>query len=231
MPAEPVVGQVVGRRQWTPTLFSLQAEADIQPFAAGQFGRVGLEIDGEKIFRPYSFVNPPSSRPLEFVYVVVPEGPLSVRLSELREGDPILMQPKPNGFLVMEEVPDSKQLWMLSTGTAVGPFISILREGQAQKRFGKIILAHAVRLADELVYAEDAREMAAASDGQIQYIPFVSREKNRLCDGRAHHGRDSKRRTAKARGNGDCAGDHPVYAVRKPANGEGHKRDFAGAGV
>ena len=183
MPAEPVVGQVVGRRQWTPTLFSLQAEADIQPFAAGQFGRVGLEIDGEKIFRPYSFVNPPSSRPLEFVYIVVPEGPLSVRLSELREGDPILMQPKPNGFLVMEEVPDSKQLWMLSTGTAVGPFISILREGQAQKRFAKIILAHAVRLADELVYAEDAREMAAASGGQIQYIPFVSREKTDFAMG------------------------------------------------
>ena len=177
MPAEPVVGRVVGRRQWTPTLFSLQAEADIQPFAAGQFGRVGLEINGEKIFRPYSFVNPPSQRPLEFVYVVVPEGPLSVRLSKLQPGAPLLMQPKPNGFLVMAEVPDSAQLWMLATGTAVGPFISILREGEAQKRFGKIILAHAVRLASELVYADDARQLAADSDGQIQYIPFVSREK------------------------------------------------------
>ena len=176
MAVEPVVGRVVGRRQWTPTLHSLQAEADIQPFAAGQFGRVGLEIGGEKIFRPYSFVNPPGQQPLEFVYVIVPEGPLSVRLAELRPGDPILMQPKPNGFLVMAEVPDSEQLWMLATGTAVGPFLSILREGEAQKRFPKIVLAHAVRLAAELVYADDARKLAAESDGQIQYIPFVSRE-------------------------------------------------------
>lgn len=176
MAVEPVVGRVVGRRQWTPELHSLRAEADIQPFAAGQFGRVGLEIDGEKVFRPYSFVNPPGARPLEFVYVVVPNGPLSVRLAELRPGDAILMQPKPNGFLVLSEVPDAEQLWMLATGTAVGPFISILREGEAQQRFAKIVLAHAVRRADELVYADDARELAAASDGQIQYIPFVSRE-------------------------------------------------------
>ena len=177
MAAEPVVGRVVGRRQWTPTLHSLRAEADIQPFAAGQFGRVGLEINGEKIFRPYSFVNPPSARPLEFVYVIVPNGPLSARLTELQPGDPILMQPKPNGFLVLSEVPDSSQLWMLATGTAVGPFISILREGEAQKRFAKIVLAHAVRLADELVYADDARQLAAESGGQIQYVPFVSRQK------------------------------------------------------
>ena len=160
MAIEPVVGRVVGRRQWTPTLHSLRAEADIQPFAAGQFGRVGLEINGEKIFRPYSFVNPPSARPLEFVYVIVPNGPLSARLTELQPGDPILMQPKPNGFLVLSEVPDSNQLWMLATGTAVGPFISILREGEAQKR-----------------YADDARELAAESGGQIQYVPFVSRQK------------------------------------------------------
>lgn len=177
MPIEPVVGRVVGRRRWTPTLHSLQAEADIQPFAAGQFGRVGLEINGEKIFRPYSFVNAPGQRPLEFVYVVVPRGPLSARLAELRPGQEILMQPKPNGFLVLSEVPDARQLWMLATGTAVGPFLSILRHGEAQQRFEKIVLAHAVRLADELVYAEDARQVARQSGGQVQYIPFVSREK------------------------------------------------------
>ena len=176
MAVEPVVGEVVGRRQWTTTLHSLQVEADIQPFAAGQFGRVGLEIGGENVFRPYSFVNPPSQRPLEFVYVIVPEGPLSARLAKLQSGDAVLMQPKPNGFLVTGEVPDAEQLWMLATGTAVGPFLSILREGEAQKRFGKIVLAHAVRLADELVYADDARKLAADSGGQIQYVPFVSRE-------------------------------------------------------
>ena len=176
MPVEPVVAEVVGRREWTPALFSLQLNADIQPFAAGQFGRVGMNIGGENVFRPYSFVNPPSERPLEFVFVVVPDGPLSVRLSELRPGDSALMQPKPNGFLVLNEVPDAEQLWMLATGTAVGPFISILKHGEAQKRFSKIVLAHAVRLADELVYADDARQLADNSNGQIAYFPFVSRE-------------------------------------------------------
>lgn len=176
---EPVAGKVVGRKQWTETLFSIQIDADILPFQAGQFGRVGLPIgeEGKPVLRPYSFVNPPHERPLEFCYVIVPGGPLSVRLPTLAAGDDILINAKANGFLVLSEVPDARQLWMLSTGTAIGPFISILKTEECWKRFDELILVHAVRYAAELAYRDEIARLCEAGGGRLRYIPFVSREK------------------------------------------------------
>ena len=174
---EPVAGKVAGRKQWTAHLFSIQLYADIQPFQAGQFGRVGLVIDDKPVLRPYSFVNAPDETPHEFYYIVVPGGPLSVRLTTLNIGDDILINAKPNGFLVLSEVPDAKQLWMLSTGTAIGPFLSILKTEDAWRRFSDFVLVHAVRSAEELSYGEEIAALVKKGAGRLRYIPFVSREK------------------------------------------------------
>ena len=56
-------GRVVNLERWTERLHSLQVEAPVKPFKAGQFGRLGLEIVGEIVFRPYSFGNAPRERP------------------------------------------------------------------------------------------------------------------------------------------------------------------------
>ena len=57
-------GKVVALRPWTDRLYSIQLEAAIGPFRAGQFGRLALpdESSGEMISRPYSFVNAPHSK-------------------------------------------------------------------------------------------------------------------------------------------------------------------------
>ena len=54
-----VQGTVVANRHWTDRLYSLRVAAKIKPFTPGQFGRLALEIDGELVARPYSFVNSP----------------------------------------------------------------------------------------------------------------------------------------------------------------------------
>lgn len=173
----PVRGKVVGYRRWTDALFSLQVEAEIAPFEAGQFGRIGLESDdGKPLMRPYSFVNAPDERPLEFYYILLPEGPLTRRLIELRAGDDILINPKANGFLVLSEVPDAEQLWMLATGTALGPFLSILKGEEVWRRFADIVLVHAVRRAEELTYGDSVRALVEKGEGRLRFIPFVSRE-------------------------------------------------------
>jgi ferredoxin--NADP+ reductase len=174
---QPLTGTVVGRRQWTDILFSLYVDAPIQPFKAGQFGRVGLTIDDKPIMRPYSFVNSPEERPLEFYYSVVPGGPLSHRLTDLREGDEILINPKANGFLVLSEVPDAKQLWMLSTGTALGPFLSILKTEEVWERFSDLVLVHAVRHAADLTYQDIIADLVKKGQGRLRHLSFVSREK------------------------------------------------------
>jgi ferredoxin--NADP+ reductase len=147
-----VEGSVVNLRQWTEELYSLQVRADIDPFIAGQFTRVAREIGGEIIARPYSFVNAPDNPVLEFYFITVPAGPLS------------------------QELPDAESLWMLATGTAIGPFLSILGTREVWERFRNIILVHSVRTARELTYQDTLGRLREQHAEQLQVIPMVSRE-------------------------------------------------------
>lgn len=171
-----IEGRVVALRQWTDRLYSLQVEADLPPFKAGQFTRLALEIDGEMVARPYSFVNAPDNPVHEFCFITVPGGPLTNRLVKLKPGDRVNIAPRGAGFLLLSEIQDADTLWLLSTGTAIGPFLSILGTEEVWKRFAHIVLVHAVRTEAELTYRDEIRALLEAHAGQLQYIPFVSRE-------------------------------------------------------
>lgn len=184
MPPPPITGKVAANRRWTDSLYSLQINAAIDGFEAGQFGRIGLHIGGENVMRPYSFVNAAAAQPLEFYFSIVPDGPLSGRLAKLQSGDDILINQKANGFLVLSQVPDAAQLWLVATGTGLGPFLSILKGDEVWRRFATIILVHAVRRTEDLTYRDDINTIAAAhnnnadnSGRRLIYAPFVSREK------------------------------------------------------
>src|SRR6185295_3891822 len=145
-----IEGTVVNQKRWTQNLFTLQVEAEVAAFEAGQFAKLALEVEGEMVARPYSFVNAPKERPHEFYYVLLPEGPLTQRLCRLEAGDAIFLAPRPSGFFVLSEVPDAANLWLLATGTGIGPFLSILKTEAPWQRFREVVLVHAVRHADEL---------------------------------------------------------------------------------
>jgi ferredoxin/flavodoxin---NADP+ reductase len=163
-------GTVVENRHWTETLFSLRVEGAKLAFEAGQFVRIALDVDGQRVARAFSFVNPPQDPTLEFYGVIVPEGPLSPRLALLKTGERLHVAPNPAGFLVLSEIPDAETLWLVSTGTGLAPFLSILRTDSPWRRFGNVVLVHAVRHARELVYREVIEKTPA------RYVTLVSRE-------------------------------------------------------
>jgi ferredoxin/flavodoxin---NADP+ reductase len=165
-----LAGKVIENRQWTETLFSLRVEGARLSFQAGQFVRIALEINGQRVARAFSFVNPPHDPVLEFYGVIVPEGPLSPRLAKLGAGDALQVAANPAGFLVLSEVPDAETLWLVSTGTGLAPFLSILRTETPWQRFKNIVLVHAVRYPRELTY----RQVIAQT--KARYVSFVSRE-------------------------------------------------------
>jgi len=170
------IGKVVEIKQWSNKLFSLYVESEIAPFEAGQFIKIALEIDGEVIGRPYSLVNPPVSRPLEFYCIEVPDGPLTSRLTKLTAGDKILVAPRAHGFMILDEVPQARHLWLMATGTGIGPFLSILATAKPWQRFEQVVLVYAVRTLSELSYQERIAQIAAKHPGQFTFIPFLSRE-------------------------------------------------------
>ena len=169
--------EVIENIHWTDTLYSLRVKGDIGEYQAGQFGRLGLMIDDQIVGRPYSFVSAPHEDFYEFYSIDVPEGLLSPRLAKLKAGDHIYLGKKANGFLILNEIPDADDLWMISTGTGIGPFLSILKTETPWKRFKKCVLVHAVRTASELTYQDLINSIKQQHPDQFEYAPFVSREK------------------------------------------------------
>lgn len=97
--ADWVTGKVTKVQNWTDALFSLTVHAPVLPFTAGQFTKLGLEIDGERVQRAYSYVNSPDNPDLEFYLVTVPDGKLSPRLAALKPGDEVQVVSEAAGSL------------------------------------------------------------------------------------------------------------------------------------
>jgi ferredoxin--NADP+ reductase len=89
-------------------LFSLRVTRDPAfRFQPGQFARLGLpEADAANaeptVWRAYSMVSSPQDTELEFYSIVVPGGQFSLRLANLRVGDPIFIDKTAFGFLTLE---------------------------------------------------------------------------------------------------------------------------------
>jgi ferredoxin--NADP+ reductase len=171
-----VKGTVTGKHAWAEGLYSMQFEAPVADFAAGQYTKVALDIDEQRIGRPYSLVNAPDQRPLEIYFNEVPEGPLTPRLSDLEPGDPVWVAAKAGGIFTLETVEPTRTLWLLATGTALGVYLSILRTPDPWERFERVALVHGVRTAPELAYGETIAEIGERFGARFCYVPLVSRE-------------------------------------------------------
>jgi ferredoxin--NADP+ reductase len=170
-------GRVTAKTRWNDTHFSLTIEADRPAFAAGQFIRVAADLGDERVGRPYSLVNPPHAEHLEIFFNIVPEGPLTSHLAGLDAGDPVWITDSASGLLTLDEVPDeTRDLWMLATGTGVGPFLSILQTDEPWQRFEHIVLGYGVRRADAFGYSDLIGRLAADHPDRFRFVPYVTGE-------------------------------------------------------
>ncbi|MGS2719288.1 ferredoxin--NADP reductase [Paraglaciecola aestuariivivens] len=179
--------KVVNKTNWNDHLFSLGFSCNNFPrFKAGQFTKVGIEQeDGKVLSRPYSLVNSPDNDELEIIAVPVEDGLLSPKLHELELGDVVKIMAPATGFLVLDEVPKSRDLWLIATGTGVGPFLSILATQQVWQTYENIVLVYGARYAQDLAYAELIAGWASEYAGRFHYVPVVSREEqDNLLTGR-----------------------------------------------
>ncbi|WP_065257534.1 ferredoxin--NADP reductase [Pseudomonas bananamidigenes] len=167
----------------TPSLFTLRTTRDAGfRFRAGQFARLGVtRDDGSTVWRAYSMVSSPFDEFLEFFSIVVPGGEFTSELSRLRVGDILLVDRQAFGYLTLDRFVDGRDLWLLSTGTGVAPFLSILQDFEVWERFDRIILVYSVREARELAYQQLIAELMQRDylteyAHKFQFIPVVTRE-------------------------------------------------------
>ena len=167
---------VIENYQWADNLFSVRFEATLQPFKAGQFVRLQLAINDEKLAKPYSLVNAPEQENAEVFYNTVEGGVMSNALAALKAGDVIEISQPAAGFFVLDEVPDTTNLWMLATGTGLGPYLSMLQNDKVWNRFEKLVLVHAVSYANNLAYQSLLDSLKEKHPNKLSYVPIVSRE-------------------------------------------------------
>ncbi|TVQ86065.1 MAG: ferredoxin--NADP reductase [Chromatiaceae bacterium] len=171
-----IEGTIVGKRHWSAALYSLQVDAPLPAFRAGQYVKIALDVDGARVGRPYSLVNAPHERPLEFYFNEIPEGPLTPRLSDLCPGDRVWVSAKPSGVFTLDNLVPRRHLWMLATGTALGVYLSMLKTPDPWARFERVILVHGARNAGELAYGETIAAIQAAHEDSFTFIAALTRD-------------------------------------------------------
>ena len=144
---------------WNESLFSFKTtRSQSLRFHNGHFVMIGLQAEGKPLLRAYSIASANYEEHLEFLSIKVPDGPLTSRLQHLKPGDQLIVGQKPVGTLVIDDLNDGRNLYLLATGTGLAPFMSIIRDPDTYERFDKVVLVHGVRTVSELAYSDYIRE-------------------------------------------------------------------------
>ncbi|SNS05189.1 ferredoxin--NADP+ reductase [Sphingomonas laterariae] len=178
------VEEVRSVRHWNSHLFSFSISRPASfRFRSGEFVMIGLPGENRPLLRAYSIASPAYSDELEFLSIKVPDGPLTSELQKIQPGDSIFLGRKPTGTLVADALLPGSRLFLLSTGTGLAPFLSLVRDPDIYDRFGQIVLVHCVRSVSDLAFREQL-ESQLADDPLVQdqalvqfsYLPTVTRE-------------------------------------------------------
>ncbi|MEM8796591.1 MAG: ferredoxin--NADP reductase [Pseudomonadota bacterium] len=179
-------------KHYTDRLFSFRV---VRPqgfrFRSGEFVMIGLP--GEKpVWRAYSIASPSWEEHIEFFSIKVQGGPLTTHLQKIQPGDSIWMRTKSTGTLVLDALRPGKRLYLLSTGTGIAPFASVIRDPETYEKFEKVILVHTTREAAELQYGydlvseiEDNELLSEMIDGKLVHYATTTQE------GSEHMGRST----------------------------------------
>jgi len=179
-----VIEQVTDVHHWNETLFSFKTTRQKSfTFENGQFVMIGIEVAGKPLMRAYSIASANYEDELEFFSIKVADGALTSRLQKIQTGDELILTTRPAGTLVPGYLIPGKNLYLLSTGTGLAPFMSIIRDPNMYEQFDKIILVHGVRIASELTYQQEIEHTLPNNPyfgdlitQQLLYYPTVTRE-------------------------------------------------------
>lgn len=176
--------KVLSVHHWTPQLFSFRTTRDRGfRYESGMFTMLGLTVAGKPLLRAYSIVSPSYAEELEFLSIIVPNGPLTSQLRHLTVGDEVLVSAKATGTLVQHSLKPGRVLYLLATGTGIAAFMGIVQEPDVYERFERIVLVHSVRHSAELAYREFLENgllqheyVGEAAASKFIYCPIVTRE-------------------------------------------------------
>jgi ferredoxin--NADP+ reductase len=180
--------RVLTVHHWNNSVFSFTTTRDTAlRFENGHFVMLGLEVNGKPLMRAYSIASANHEEHLEFLSIKVADGPLTSRLQNIKPGDEVLVSRKPTGTLTLHDLKPGKRVYLLSSGTGLAPFMSLIKDPEIYERFEKVILVHGVRFRSELAYRDyieweltHHEYLGEQVRNQLIYVPTVTRERFRF---------------------------------------------------
>jgi stearoyl-CoA 9-desaturase NADPH oxidoreductase len=151
---------------------SLRCNRAWEGFQAGQFVRVGVEIDGVRRSRTYSPASSQysSDRSLELTITAHPDGLVSQwLLGHARPGSIVHLGAAQGEFVLPHARP--QRLVLISGGSGVTPVMSMLRSLCDEGHTGEVTFIHYARTASDWLYRPDAEALAARHRNvRVEYV-------------------------------------------------------------
>ncbi len=140
-----MISRVLNIYKYSNNLFSLRIIYNIPKFIPGQYTKIGLWVTKNKfLFNYYSFISSHDSPYIEFYILYNVNSILNFYLYNLIEQQEIYIYKHTYGNFIIKRLPNCKYLWMISGGTGISPFLSILlsQDILLRKKFIKIIFIY-----------------------------------------------------------------------------------------
>jgi ferredoxin-NADP reductase len=141
---------------------------------AGQWARIGVELNGVRHWRSYSLSAAAGEDP---AITVTDMGAVSsVLVRETRPGDVLFLAP-PQGDFVLPEHP--RPLLMLTAGSGITPVMSMIRTLVPRRPDADVVLIHSSRRREDSIFREELDELADQFPG-LQVTHRFTAETGRL---------------------------------------------------
>ncbi|MFI7601504.1 ferredoxin reductase [Actinoplanes sp. NPDC049681] len=156
---------------------TLRAGRGWRPHTPGQYVRLGVDVDGVRLWRSYSVTSAPRRGDDRFTVTVnaIPGGVVSTQLVRRAKRGQVLHLDVPAGEFTLPSAVPAKVLF-ITAGSGITPVMGMLRSHLHQ--LNDVVVVHSARTAEDAVFGADLRALAA--QGRIRLIERHTRTDGRI---------------------------------------------------
>ncbi|MER7676985.1 ferredoxin reductase [Streptomyces sp. NPDC096934] len=149
--------------------------------AAGQYVRVGVDVDGVRLWRAYSVTSPTNRQDGRVTITVkaIPGGKVSNHLVRRTKPGTLIQLDQATGDFVLPEVMPAKVLY-LTAGSGITPVMGMLRDGE----FDDVVLVHSAPRPHDVIFRDELHGLVA--DKKLRLIELHTDTDGMLDISRLH---------------------------------------------
>ncbi len=146
---------------------------------AGQYVRIGIDVDGVRLWRAYSITSPTDRQDGRVTITVkaIPDGKVSNHLVHRTKPGTLIQLDQATGDFVLPETKPAKVLY-LTAGSGITPVMGMLRDIE----FDDVVLVHCAPRPQDVIFRDDLHELVA--DKKLRLIEVHTDTDGRLDIGR-----------------------------------------------